>query len=145
MDLQSYLIMPIQVFISIFLSDFYSIFILEASQIRASVICIYLFRPSLGVNFSLISPKELLRCSNPKHSGYHHLLESHEGVKKVAEFVNEAKRDSENAQKLLDLQGNLVGKRARVNFSKIRKFFLFLKIIYNFFAANIGTIQKVFQ
>jgi hypothetical protein len=65
--------------------------------------------------FSLQSMQELVKYSNHNHAGYRELSESLESVKKVAEFVNEAKKNAENSQKMLDIQEHLIGKRARVS------------------------------
>jgi hypothetical protein len=56
-----------------------------------------------------------VKYSNPKHPGYASLTDSLDSVRKVADFVNEEKKNAENSLKMLQIQENLVGKRARVS------------------------------
>jgi len=64
-----------------------------------------------------------VKFSNPGHAKFNTLKASLEAVKVVANFVNEAQRECENAQKLLAIQESLVGKRAVPILEPQRKFF----------------------
>jgi len=83
----------------------------------------YLIMPVQRLPRYVLLLTELIKYSNPKHPGYKNLAVSLEEVRKVADFVNEAKKHAENSQKMLEIQENLVGKRATTILEPTRKFF----------------------
>jgi hypothetical protein len=53
--------------------------------------------------------KELLKHTDPLHQDYHSLKDALERVQRVAEIINERKRDSERFNELIQVQGKITG------------------------------------